>query len=324
MYDIIPLHEDHLQDALRLVSKRYMQLYKNVPDLPSKYTMSKTFLPLLQNLFHASGAGVAAFHQNRLVGFLTGWLMSSFRGKRSVYSPEWGNGAELSDSGKIYQEMYSFLSAEWVSRRYIAHYISLFPNDKQAINAWYWMGFGMISVDAIRGLDPIEEEPGKYQIRAAEPQELDQVIQLQENLRSYMWEAPIFLITAEKDRDYYEAWLSDPQKVIWLAWARERPVAFMRLGPADEDVCTVIQDEGTTSIYAAFTKERFRNSGLGASLLNHALNEARNAGYKRCAVCFEPMNLLGTRFWLKYFQPVCYSVVRYIDWRVLDDNDNVI
>ena len=322
MYDIIPLHEDHLQDASRLVSKRYSQLYKNIPDLPSKYTVSETFLPLLQNLFRASGAGVAAFHQNQLVGFLTGWLMSSFRGKRSVYSPEWGNGARLGDSEKIYQEMYNFMSEEWVSKRYIAHYISLFPNDTQALTAWFWMGFGMISVDAIRGLDPIEEEPGVSLIQAAEPQNLDQVYKLQENLRSYMVEAPIFLITASKERDYYKDWLSDPQKAVWLAWMRDKPAAFMRLGPADVDVCTVIQDEGTTSIYAAFTKEGFRKSGIGSSLLNHALYEARNSGYKRCAVSFEPMNLLGTRFWLKYFQPVCYSVVRFVDQRVLDDDND--
>lgn len=31
---------------------------------------------------------------------------------------------------------------------YVAHYISLFPNDGNALRAWHWMGFGMISVDA--------------------------------------------------------------------------------------------------------------------------------------------------------------------------------
>lgn len=324
MYDIISLKEDHLRDASRLVSERYLQLYKNVPVLPRKYIESKTFLPLLQNLFRASGAGVAAFHHNRLVGFLTGRLMPSFRGKRSVYSPEWANAAELIDSAKIYQEMYSILSAEWVSKRYIAHYISLFPNDTQAYNALYWMGFGMISVDAIRSLDPIEMAPGDYPIRAAVLQDVDQVRKLHEDLRSYMRKAPIFLITAAQDRVFFEEWLSDTQKVVWLASAEDKPAAFMRLGPADEDVCTIIQDEGTTSIYAAFTAEKVRNGGLGASLLNHALCKARKSGYERCAVCFEPMNLLGTNFWLKYFQPVCYSVVRYIDQRVLGDCDSSI
>jgi len=33
-------------------------------------------------------------------------------------------------------------------------------------------------------------------------------------------------------------------------------------------------------------------------------------------VPFEPMNLLGTRFWLKYFKPVCHSFLRIVDDRV--------
>ena len=90
----------------------------------------------------------------------------------------------------------------------------------------------------------------------------------------------------------------------------------MRLGSADDDVCTIIYDEKTTSIYAAFTQEKIRGAGIATALLNHALQWARASGYERCAVSFEPMNLLGTRFWLKYFKPVCFSVVRHIDDRL--------
>jgi hypothetical protein len=52
-------------------------------------------------------------------------------------------------------------------------------------------------------------------------------------------------------------------------------------------------------------------------LLDQALMSARALGYERCAVPFEPMNILGTRFWLKFFKPVCFSIVRYIDERVI-------
>ena len=111
--------------------------------------------------------------------------------------------------------------------------------------------------------------------------------------------------------------VQNPEKIVWLAYLKEEPVAFMRLGPADNDVCTIIVDEKTTSIYAAFTKEKVRKEGFASALLDHALKSARLSGYERCAVPFEPMNLLGTRFWLKYFKPVCFSVARYIDTRVI-------
>mgnify|MGYP001817736920 CR=1 FL=1 len=222
----------------------------------------------------------------------------------------------MEDSARIYEEMYSHLAADWVAERYVAHYISLFPNDVNALRAWNWMGFGMISVDALRGLDSIQGDDVDVPIRRAELQDLEQVMELHEALRQYMKGSPIFLPTERRDRSYYEEWLQNPDKVVWLAYWNEEPVAFMRLGPADDDVCTIIYDEKTTSIYAAFTREKVRREGVATALLDHALQSARVSGYERCAVPFEPMNLIGARFWLKHFSPVCLSVLRHIDDRL--------
>jgi len=316
MLKVISLREEHLEDAALLVSHRYRRLCEQEPHLPDRYADVDHLFPLLQNILSASGVGVVAFRGDQLVGFLTGWQMPSFRGKRSTYSPEWANAADLEDSQLIYEEMYSHLAAHWVADKYVAHYISLFPNDIDALRAWHWMGFGMIAVDGLRGLEAIPGYDVNANIRRAEMQDLGQVMDLHEALWQYMKGSPIFLLTEKRDRNYYEEWLQDPEKLVWLADLNREPVAFMRLGPADDDVCTIIQDEKTTSIYAAFTKEKIRREGIAAALLDHALEAARALGYERCAVSFEPMNLIGSRFWLKYFKPVCFSVVRYIDERV--------
>lgn len=316
MLKVTSLKEEHLDDAALLVRNRYRRLYEQEPHLPHRYTVVTNLLPLLRNIMSASGVGVAAVRGDRLVGFLTGWQMPSFRGKRSTYSPEWANAADLDDSPRIYEEMYSQLAAVWVAEKYIAHYISLFPNDIDALRAWHWMGFGMISVDAIRGLDSIPGCDVNVHIRRAELQDLEQVMELHEALWQYMKGTPVFLLTEKRDRSYYDEWLQNPDKVVWLAFWNDEPVAFMRLGPADDDVCTIIYDEETTSIYAAYTKEKVRGEGIATALLDHALKSARASGYERCAVPFEPMNLIGTRFWLKHFKPVCFSVFRIIDDRV--------
>jgi len=316
MLETIPLGEEHLEDAALLVSNRYKRLCEQEPHLPQSYAEVSKLLPLLQKIWSASGVGVAVLRGGRLVGFLTGWQMPSFRGKRSTYSPEWANAADLEDSARIYEEMYSDLATAWVADKYVAHYISLFPNDVDALRAWHWLGFGMISVDALRGLGSIQENDANVKIRRAEVQDIEQVLELHEDLRQYAKGTPVFLLAEKRDRSYYEEWLRNPDKVVWLAYWKDEPVAFMRLGPADDDVCTIIVDEKTTSIYSAFTKEKIRREGIATALLDHALNSAQASGYQRCAVSFEPMNLLATRFWLKYFKPVCFSVVRYIDDRV--------
>lgn len=316
LLEITSLKEEHLEDAAGLVSRRYSQLREQESLLPQHYAEVDNLLPLLREILNVTGVGVSAFSGDQLVGFLTGWQMPSFRGKRSTYSPEWANAADLGDSQNIYEQMYSQLAAEWVSDKYVAHYISLFPNDVHALKAWNWMGFGMIAVDAIRGLDSIPVYDVNVHIRRAELQDIEQVMELHEALWQYHKETPIFHLSERRDQNYFEDWLRDPGKVVWLALLNDEPVSFMRLGPADDDVCTIIYEEKTTSIYGAFTKEKVRGEGIATALLDHALTSARTSGYERCAVSFEPMNLIGTRFWLKYFNPVCLSVVRHIDDRL--------
>lgn len=52
------------------------------------------------------------------------------------------------------------------------------------------------------------------------------------------------------------------------------------------------------------------------ALLQSAMNEAAINGYKRDAVFFESQNSSGRNFWLKYFNPVCFSLVRKVDDRI--------
>jgi GNAT superfamily N-acetyltransferase len=316
LYQVIALTEGDLQDAARLVCERYRHLREGEPLLPDRYAEVETILPLLQDLWNASGVGVAAIRHGQLAGFLTGWQMTSFRGKRSTYSPEWANGAFLGDSARIYQAMYSQLATRWLAEGYIAHYISLFPNDVDALKAWHWLGFGMLAADALRGLEPIETPETGLQIRRAGLEDIEAVMELHGALRDYSLSSPIFLLTEKRDRSYFEAWLQDPAKVVWLASREGDPVAMMRLGPADDDVCAIVQDEKTTSIYAAYTQDGHRGTGIGTELLNRALQWAREQNYGRCAVSFEPMNPLGERFWLKHFEPVCLSLLRQVDERL--------
>lgn len=316
MLEISRLKEEHLEDAAALVSSRYGRLLEQEPLLPHRYRDVSNFLPLLQNI-QSAVPGVAAIQDGRLVGFLAGWLMPAFRGKRSAYSPEWANAADLEDSRTIYEEMYRCLAADWVADSFAAHYISLFANDLNAIKSCHWLGFGMLSVDAIRGVHPIEGVDVQINIRRAKLQDLEQILTLNDELRQYMKGSPVFFIAEEFSESYFREWLEAPGNVIWLASIDGEPVAFMRMGPANDDVSTIIYDEKTTSIFGAYTREAMRGKDIATTLLDHALSSARNIGYERCAVDFESMNLLATRFWLRHFRPVCLSLLRYVDERVV-------
>jgi GNAT superfamily N-acetyltransferase len=55
---------------------------------------------------------------------------------------------------------------------------------------------------------------------------------------------------------------------------------------------------------------------VATALLDRALTWAREAGYVRCAVDFEAMNVVAARFWLRHFRPVCHTLARHLDERI--------
>jgi GNAT superfamily N-acetyltransferase len=172
----------------------------------------------------------------------------------------------------------------------------------------------MIAADAVRDLQPAQGPDTDVEIRRAGPQDVEQVMALNEALARYLAASPTFLAdTEQRDRAYYQAWLQDPKKTVWLAYDGGKAVAYLGLGPASENASTIIRDEKTTSIFGAFAEEQARGQGVATALLNRSLAWARGAGYGRCAVDFEPMNPLASRFWLRHFEPVCYTLVRPVD-----------
>jgi GNAT superfamily N-acetyltransferase len=310
--EIAALQEKHLEDAATLVCAHYKALRERVPILPPKYEELSVIFPMLHDLV-GKFPGVVAIQGGRLVGFLSGLVIPTFLGKPGAYSPEWANGAELGESRRIYDEMYAHLSEQWVAAGCVAHVVTLLRNDLQGIEGWQWLGFGFAGVDGVRALKLVEGASAQVEIRQAGHRDAAEVSLFVKALEQHMTTAPIFWI---HDLGDYEKWLNDPAKALWLACDGEEAVGCMGIGPANPDACAIIQDEKTASIMMAFTKASARSKGVATALLNRSLEWARSQGYERCAVDFETMNFLASRFWLKWFEPVCYSLVRCVDERL--------
>ena len=126
--------------------------------------------------------------------------------------------------------------------------------------------------------------------------------------------APTFLPgSAGPDGTAWEKELEDENVRLSLTAHAGRPVAYMKAVPASDDACHIIRDQATASVTVAFTEEEFRGRGIGAALLNCSLQWARSSGRQRCALDFEPMNVVAARFWLQHFKPICHTVLRTVD-----------
>jgi GNAT superfamily N-acetyltransferase len=308
---IAALREEHLQDAAGLVVARYKALRERLPILAPRYAEADVIVSLLRRLVGQMD-GVVALQGSRLVGFLWGLVIPEFLGKRTAYSPEWANAAELEESRRIYEEMYAGLAARWVAGECFTHAVTLLAHDRQGIGGWQWLGFGLANVDGVRALRPVEGGAAEVDIRRAGVQDARAATALVAALERHVAAAPIFWI---HELACGEDWLRQPANALWLAYKGEEVVGFIGLEPGHGDGCEIVQGEDTAGISGAFTQESARGKGIATALLNRALEWAQAQGYARCAVDFETMNVPAVRFWMKWFDPVCYSLVRCIDER---------
>lgn len=305
---IVQFHETYLEDAVALFNSRYRALREQEPLMPSRYGDPDAILPLLHHL-SKDNPGVVALDGTKLVGFLLGFVIPEFLGRRSMYSREWANGAELQRSRRIYEEMYERLSADWVADGCLTHIVTMLSSDRLGVEAWQWLGFGLAAVDAIRGLEPVQGSEANVTVRRATLEDVGVVNAFDQALEQHMALPPIFWLHELRD---YDQWLRQPSNAFWLAYEGSEPVGGMALEPGYTEACQITRDEKTVSITHAFTKEPARSKGVATALLNTSLAWARTEGYERCTVDFESMNYLAARFWMRYFEPVCISLLRVI------------
>jgi GNAT superfamily N-acetyltransferase len=246
-----------------------------------------------------------------------------FMGQHAVYSPEWANAAPLDESRSVYEALYTAWSAAWVSRGAVAHLVSLLAADRDMLPAWQWLGFGMLVLDGLRDLSPLPVPPSPHlQIRQVLPHaqgafsesDLALLARFDRALLDHLLAAPCFWPHEVEEASSFSgpAWLSAPGNALWFAYQGDEPLGYLGITPSSQDACTIIRDPGTASIVKAYTLPSARGSGVGAALLDHALLWARGQGFQRCSVDFESANLPACRFWMRWFDPVVYSLMRVV------------
>jgi GNAT superfamily N-acetyltransferase len=192
------------------------------------------------------------------------------------------------------------------------HAITLLADDTYARDSWFWSGFGMLTVDAIRGNEPIGiPAPAGFTLRQANPDDAGILAELEAEHWQHYAAAPVFMnANWANSADEFTALLNDAKNSVWLALEKETPAAYLRFEPKGEGSAAILQSDEGMHCTGAFTRPAFRSRGLAAALLDLALDYARRHGTKRVTVDFEAVNPEASAFWMKYFKPVCYSLTR--------------
>ena len=317
---IEPFCDVHVPEAAELAARRIAALRDEEPLLPAAWADAAAIVPLLTRIVDA-GPAVVAIEDGRVIGHLAGWLGAG-RGLRWAFSPEWAGSAGGRDPRRTLESMYTALSAIWVDAGIDQHLLSVPASEASTSRTLTDLGFGVVTVDAIRGIEALDAgggvDPATASIRCRRggPADASLIAELERGLRAHLARAPVFFVLGpERDLDEHRARLDDEVTATFIAEDGSGPLAYLRIGPASDDAATVIRDAHTASITGAFTVADRRGVGVATLLLDAALAWARAGGATRCAVDFESMNVEARRFWLRWFRPVVLTMGRRLDPR---------
>ncbi|MBK8905297.1 MAG: GNAT family N-acetyltransferase [Anaerolineaceae bacterium] len=310
---ITKFHREHVVEAAALFVENYRRQRQIVPVLPGLMAEVVPVAERLTRLLDVS-SGVVAVENGRLLGYLAWYLVPNFRDtpRRGAYVPEWGHATVDDGKTAIYRALYRAAAGQWAAAGCQVHAITLLAHDQEAERAWFWHGFGLTVLDAVRPVRPLNTLPQTaLHIRQATVEDAAALTALDAEHWQHYSQPPI-LMTARTGLNEAGniAFLSRRKNSVWLACDGEHLAGFIRCDGYDFDGVAIVESDRTAAITGAYVRPAYRGQRAAPAMLDAALRHYESLGFTCCALNFESFNPEATLFWLNYFEPVCHSVLR--------------
>ncbi len=303
----------YLPQAAALFVRSFEKQRHATPALPDRLEHADEVTALLDCLFQRC-RGVIAVEDDRLVGYLGWFTADHFRetDRRGAYVPEWGHATIDDGKPAIYRALYRAAAEQWNAAGYDVHAITLLACDPIAQQVWFWNGFGLTVVDAVRPMQPLDISfSTDLAVRRATAQDVTALAELDVEHCQHYARSPIFMtLRASSTADQFIEFLARPKNSVWLALDREVPIGFIRCEGYDFDGVAMVESAQTIGITGAYVRPAYRGRKAAVALLDAALRDYAKRNMACCTVNFESFNPEAAAFWMKYFEPVGLSVVR--------------
>jgi GNAT superfamily N-acetyltransferase len=302
-----------LTTVAELFVSNFRSLRQSVPSLPATLEDMDLITHNISGLLKRH-PGLAAWHDGRLVGYLTYMIVDDFRGtgRRGAYCPEWAHAVLPGWQRAVYRQMYREVGAAWAVQGCQVHAITLLAHDQEALQTWFWSGFGMGTVDAVRSMQPLEGKAHtELTIRQAVSADAEALADLDVEHCHYYTQSPVFMVLRESQTtEEFRQFLAKPMNSVWLVQEDDLPVGFLRLDGYENDGADALNGAEMVKINGAFIRAANRGQGASRAMLEAALCHHAKLGKTCCAVDFEAFNPDATNFWMRHFQPACLSLMR--------------
>ena len=310
-------HPKYEEQAIKLVFHQYKELKSDLPFLSDIDDFKNDINKNINDIFK-NGFGVTAIYKDKLVGFLIGYEVKELFGRdKGIYIPSYGHAALKKDAKVIYQKMYTQAAKGWVEQNCLNHAITILTCDRDVINSFFRLGFGLRCMDAIKEVKEIKNisDNSKLNIKKATLTDIEKMKDLYKENCLYYKKSPLFMpvsnnISIEELKD----WFNKINHHLWVVYKDNKIIGFMRIEPTGETI--ISKHPAMMNITGAYIDQEYRRQNIGEQLLIHVMDWLKNKEYKLCGVDFESINITGSNFWLKHFTPYTNSLVRHIDDRI--------
>lgn len=329
--EIIDLKLDHLDQAKTIAMSNYEEERLSIPILPQIQE-----LPDLKH-FADNQLGVAAFEGDQMLGFLGAYLphedVFGTTGVRGTFSPVHAHGVIAADPMKgslgynlnrerIFSLLYQAAAKKWVKEGIRSHAIGLYTYDKEAIQSFFYNGFGLRCIDAIRSLDDAvnpkdltTEKSLKIEYCELNKEDWRHLLDHHNGLITHLGDSPTFMkFNLFTEDELYNR--TNENTRYFVAKEQDKYIAYIKIDTEGENYITM--DRGMMNICGAYCIPIYRGSGVYHNLLSYLVTVLKSEGYRLLGVDCESFNPTARGFWLKYFTEYTHSVVRRIDERAVD------
>lgn len=311
-YELVRLTQEYLEQAVELFITNYQNEQQHSPLLPSRAIGEPTWIyRALESKL--GGPSVAVVEQNHVLAYLVTGEQFAWKGQRAAIALEYCHSAIAAKKRELYQRMYMYLAQEWVDQRCHLHLIRHFAHDQVLGETLYQLGFGAILAERLRDCSAIG---ARQDLAIRVEQDLSKLIAIQTEHNRYYPQAPIFIHKPAHEQEVQaELEAHARQGDVFLAYYEQNePCAYMIVGESTiGGEGFLLEQTNTAQIKSAYARPELRGKGIGAALLQRAIEWSRQQGYARVFVEHETANFYGGNFWSTYFSPYIYASMRYID-----------
>jgi len=260
--------------------------------LAERFARQRTAEPLLPEVDdfepHLPDAGHVATRGGAAVAYLGGAVDEETGIARWLFA---GHAAREPEA---LRDLFALQAREFGVSRFM---LTVPATDPELVDVWFRLAFGCQAVWAVREVAPLDAR-FDGSIRAAQPDDLEALIDFDELLYDHQVQSPSFSDFPAPPRDEARRDWADVWSGAFEPFVAEQAGAIVGV------LCLYRRPEGDLRVPAnnidlgfAATRPAVRGGGAGLALTAHAFTWAHEHGFASMTVDWRSPNLLSSRFW---------------------------